>query len=1000
MSLSYAALERLSQKKFFSKPAPQPATISTINIGVEDFLSPHSSEDAGHYSSSQRPPRRTGGSVHFNMPAASKVSPRHTVQNNKTIPASKAGNGNGPARDSSAVLSSIASRGKKSGMGGALLKPLQRDITASEAQSRQATPIRGKKQRPSTAEASGEKPSEGMGNVFQRHSSCELRDHAEEDLQSPLSQKISFSRSSPDPLQIPSRQEINNEFGMSMRDMSESLSKIEELIFPSKAGQEVVMRENMAFEASPILSSGFLELEDGSMKPLYVSPFARSQSRNSDGDLERAEDAIVNGVRKQRRAQSAVKWRRRNDRSMPCHEKSPSCDNETTFREKVNRRWTLVRSSAEFLSSSLPLYGDRSDSGSGASTEEEGDVSSTRRRWPKIPQCFSYSTIRGNSASKSESSFFGTESPTTQVETEPDAVAEHSDTSGRRICRSMIEMGKSRRSRLEDSNLACDRTTTGHESVANAESGEENNLKHHDVLNEKQNEGFEEENEVLCKDGYTGIDGGNGGCMAHEPAKKRDGSSSEHSTPRKDTMVIVLPTSSVSNGQSTKQTITQAEQRATQQHSESMQVLFPTKEAQEQRKDQLSNSVRISADASQQEMNHHEEDQDGAEVRSLSDVDVSRSSPHTKNQIHCQSSEEVLTHKHLSFYFEDSSTISESADEKHVDVDSSGAQHQDDLELEQPVSRDVFDVRCEKNRSSSGFFNVCAQKSTDAQDKAPIATIQQSNTEEKYIHASLSTEKLCSILSYLGQVEQSNLQENLGIPTEKGTPLGACFYSLSGNGSPRAVLEHAEDAVSLTSSSQTAHSGTFHLSGDVGGDSRVADCNPPAIAATTVFDGVRKKVQELKQKIAEQEAKIAQLQAENKKLVREREEHMLFRAREKYHKQLEHQAAEYKVIIQHHLSVNEKMLRDKEQLSEKCCNLAGILSVAESKFDEKVKQLSEQWSREMKKAKELWAVGEKQRMKIWQEKKIKDLKETAIRGLEPHIDNLNDVSLKQISISA
>lgn len=57
----------------------------------------------------------------------------------------------------------------------------------------------------------------------------------------------------------------------------------------------------------------------------------------------------------------------------------------------------------------------------------------------------------------------------------------------------------------------------------------------------------------------------------------------------------------------------------------------------------------------------------------------------------------------------------------------------------------------------------------------------------------------------------------------------------------------------------------------------------------------------------------------------------LCREREKYHKQLEDQAAEYKVIIQHHLSVNEKMLRDKEQLSEKCCNLAGILSVAESK---------------------------------------------------------------------
>lgn len=124
MSLSYAAPERLSQKKFVSKAAAQPAALSTINIGVEDFPSPHSSEDAGHYGSSQRPPRRAGGSVHFNMPTTSKASPRHTVLINKAIPGSKAstGNGNGSARDSSTVLSSTASRGKKLGPGSNLLR--------------------------------------------------------------------------------------------------------------------------------------------------------------------------------------------------------------------------------------------------------------------------------------------------------------------------------------------------------------------------------------------------------------------------------------------------------------------------------------------------------------------------------------------------------------------------------------------------------------------------------------------------------------------------------------------------------------------------------------------------------------------------------------------------------------------------------------------------------------------------------------------------------------
>lgn len=664
-----------------------------------------------------------------------------------------------------------------------------------------------------------------------------------------------------------------------MRDMSESLSKIEELIFPSKAGKEVVMRENTVFEASPMLTPGFPELEDGSIKPVYVSPFARSQSRNSDGDLEKTEDAMVSSIRKQRRAQSAVKGRRRKDRSVPCHEKSQSCDNETTFRDDVSRRWTLMRSSAEFSSSSLPLYCDRSDSDSAASTEA-GEEPSARRRWPKIPQFFSSSAVRStadHSAPKSESSLFETESITTQVETEPEPPAEQSDISDRPISRTMSKLGKSRRSRLEDSSFAGDRTTTGHESVANTESEEDGELKHRD--NGNRNEGFEEENEVLSIPVYAAVaqeHGDNGGGAA-QPTKERESSSWEKSTPRKDTTVIVLPTSIVSYGLQTtlanKQTATQADHRQPQ-HTET-QVLFPTKEAQEQRMEPA-DSVRSSVERSQEEIHRQEEEHELAEVRSLSGVEVSDSSPHAKNQIHSQSAEKVLPHKHLSFYFEDSSTCSESADEKRVD--SSGARHdQDDMESE---PRDVFDDQCEKNRS--GSLKICAQdmapivqdKAPILQDKAPIAKMQATKAEEKYIHASLSTEKLCSILSYLGQVEQSNLQENSGLPAEKGTPRGACFFSPRGNGSPRAVLEHAEDAISLTSSSQTAHSGTFHLFAEVGGDSRTADCNP-AIAATTVFDGVRKKVQELKHKIAEQEAKIVELQAENEKMVRERENHKL-----------------------------------------------------------------------------------------------------------------------------
>ncbi|CAM6022273.1 unnamed protein product [Sphagnum balticum] len=99
------------------------------------------------------------------------------------------------------------------------------------------------------------------------------------------------------------------------------------------------------------------------------------------------------------------------------------------------------------------------------------------------------------------------------------------------------------------------------------------------------------------------------------------------------------------------------------------------------------------------------------------------------------------------------------------------------------------------------------------------------------------------------------------------------------------------------------------------------------------------------------------------------------RERGKYAKELEVQAIEYKTIIQHHLSVNNKLLKEKQALAEKCCNLAANLATAESKFEEKTKQMSEQWTREMTKAKEIWIAGEKARQKAWVEWKTKQIRE-------------------------
>lgn len=67
----------------------------------------------------------------------------------------------------------------------------------------------------------------------------------------------------------------------------------------------------------------------------------------------------------------------------------------------------------------------------------------------------------------------------------------------------------------------------------------------------------------------------------------------------------------------------------------------------------------------------------------------------------------------------------------------------------------------------------------------------------------------------------------------------------------------------------------------------------------------------------------------------------------------------------------------------------------EAKDNDALRETPWMWTHCLLQAKELWAVGEKQRQKQWQEKKIKDLKETAIRGLEPHLDNLNEVLLNK-----
>lgn len=134
MSLSSIALEKMGQKKSIVKTA----TISTINIGLEDFPETKSLEEL-QYSCSHRPLRRLSGSMHSNMPATSKAPPRHTIQINKSSSSSEVNSRNVSARCSNPVFYSLVNKGKKFPLDNLARTP-NRDISTSEAPSRQVFP--------------------------------------------------------------------------------------------------------------------------------------------------------------------------------------------------------------------------------------------------------------------------------------------------------------------------------------------------------------------------------------------------------------------------------------------------------------------------------------------------------------------------------------------------------------------------------------------------------------------------------------------------------------------------------------------------------------------------------------------------------------------------------------------------------------------------------------------------------------------------------------------
>ena len=114
--------------------------------------------------------------------------------------------------------------------------------------------------------------------------------------------------------------------------------------------------------------------------------------------------------------------------------------------------------------------------------------------------------------------------------------------------------------------------------------------------------------------------------------------------------------------------------------------------------------------------------------------------------------------------------------------------------------------------------------------------------------------------------------------------------------------------------------------------------------------------------------------------------------------QLSLQRKEYETIVKRHLGFIDKVLAEKEQLTQRCEALAEQVKSLEKEFTSKTQAMQESHGRELKSQKELWQAAEKIKRDKWIQEKTKTIKDATIKGLEPEIQNLiaqHKVQLRQ-----
>jgi len=154
-----------------------------------------------------------------------------------------------------------------------------------------------------------------------------------------------------------------------------------------------------------------------------------------------------------------------------------------------------------------------------------------------------------------------------------------------------------------------------------------------------------------------------------------------------------------------------------------------------------------------------------------------------------------------------------------------------------------------------------------------------------------------------------------------------------------------------------------------------------------VYDNMKARLTGLTMEVDDKSKTLSML----KKLLREaraahRETEEKLASREA--KKLKIVRSEYESTIARHLSFIDRLLADKQSLSDKCDALTQEMSRVEKRYALRVHDVQSQHVIELKRQKELLAAGERARKERWTNEKRKEIKETTLKGLEPELQRI------------